>query len=144
MGTNDSAAIAPLLVYDGECGFCSRAVQALLRRDPGGSLRFAPRAGEAGRAVRERHADFRDVEALLWVECIDGVERVYAGSDATLKALAYLGGIHAWLARAGFVVPRLLREPCYRAVARIRSHLFAPVDPSCAIPSGSERLRFLP
>ncbi len=133
-----------MLVYDGECGFCSRSVQALLRRDPGGSLRFASRGGEAGRAVRERHAEFREVEALLWVERASGGERVYAGADATIRALRYLGGSYSMLGRLIDLVPRPLRDLGYRIVARVRRRLFAPVDPSCTVPSGPERLRFLP
>ena len=144
MRPNDSAGAAPVLVYDGECGFCSRAVQALLRRDPGGSLRFASRSGEAGRAVRERHVEFRDVEALLWVEREAEGERVYAGADATIRALRYLGGSYAMLGRIIGVVPGPLRDVGYRIVARVRRRLSGPVDPSCIVPSGSERLRFLP
>lgn len=134
---------APLLVYDGECGFCSRAVQFVLRRDPGGALRFAPREGEAGRQVRVRHPDLATVESLLWVETVDGRERVRTKSAAALSALVYLGGGWGVLGRLGLAVPRVLRDPVYGVVARVRRRIFGRVDPSCMVVPAGERARFL-
>lgn len=132
-----------MLVYDGECGFCSRAVQFIVRRDPGGSLLFASREGVEGRGVRVRHPEFRDVEALLWVDRAGGSERVLARSDATLRAMLYLGGIYGLLGRAGRLVPRFLRDAAYGVVARVRRRIFGAADPSCLVVPPSERARFL-
>lgn len=107
-------------------------------------MRFAARTGEAGRGVRERHPAFRDVEALLWVEGARQHERVYAGSDATLQALRYLGGRHAMLGRFGGLVPRPLREVGYGIVARLRKRIFGRVDPACMVVPAGERHRFVP
>jgi predicted DCC family thiol-disulfide oxidoreductase YuxK len=132
-----------MLVYDGECGFCSRAVRFVVRRDPGGTLQFASRDGAEGGAVRVRHPEFRDVEALLWVDRASGTERVFARSDATLRAMVYLGGVWGILGRAGFLVPRFLRDAVYGVIARVRRRIFGPADPSCLLVPPSERARFL-
>lgn len=132
-----------MLVYDAECGFCSRAVRFVLRRDPDGPLRFASRTGAAGRAVRERHPGFRDVESLLWVERVDGEERVLARSDATLRIATYLGGGYGVLGRAGLVVPRPIRDAAYAIVARLRRRLAGRAGDACLVPTGSERARFM-
>ena len=58
-----SASTDPILVYDGDCGFCTRAVQFVLAHDTRrGTVRFAARDGGAGRAVRQRR---RATVALL-------------------------------------------------------------------------------
>jgi predicted DCC family thiol-disulfide oxidoreductase YuxK len=133
-----------MLVYDGECGFCSRAVRFVVTRDPGGALLFASRDGVAGRGVRDRHPEFRAVEALLLVDRSGGSERVFAGSDAALRTMVYLGGFWGALGRAGLLVPRLVRDPVYAAIARVRRRIFGRVDPSCLVVPTRERARFLP
>ena len=131
-----------MLVYDAECGFCSRAVRFVLRRDPGGSLRFASRTGAAGRAVRERHPTFRDVESLLWVEWVDGLERVLARSDATLRIATYLGGWYGVLGRVGLRVPLPIRDAAYAIVASVRRRLGGRAGAACLVPTEWERARF--
>lgn len=132
-----------MLVYDGECGFCSRAVQFLLRRDPGGELLFAARDGEAGRAVRVRHPELARVESLLWVDRSGREERVLTLSSAALSAMVYLGGTWAVLGRAGLLVPRFLRDAVYGVIARVRQRIAGRVDPGCMLVPLSEQHRFL-
>ncbi len=133
----------PLLVYDGDCGFCARSVQFVLRHDRRGTLQFAARDGRAGRALRERHPDFRGVESLLWVERRGDREVVYAYSDAVLQTAQYLGGVYGLLAAVGGFVPRALRDPVYNLVARVRKRLFGGAS-ACRLPSPDESARMLP
>lgn len=139
-----------MLVYDGECAFCSRMVLFLLARDPRGRLMFAARGGDTGRAVRARHPELLRVESLLWVERggsdrPDGPveERVYTHSDAALRALVYLGGSWALVGRTGSVVPRLLRDPVYKVFAYFRRRIFGRADPTCALGAPRDAHRFL-
>ena len=48
---------APLLLYDGTCGFCAASVQWVLRHDRRGTLLFAPLQGETARPILERHPE---------------------------------------------------------------------------------------
>jgi predicted DCC family thiol-disulfide oxidoreductase YuxK len=132
-----------MLVYDAECGFCARVVRFVLRRDPGGALRFASRHGDVGRAVRERHPAFRDVDSLLWVEHVRGRERVLARSDATLRLAIYLGGAYGMLGWLGRLAPRTIRDAMYGVVARYRRRLAGTAASSCLVPTDEERSRFL-
>lgn len=139
-----SAAAAPILVFDGDCAFCTRAVQFVLARDSRrGTLRFAARGGEAGRAVRQRHPQLETVESLLWVETVDGREVVSIYSDAVLATATYLGGAYALLGGLGRLLPRFLRDPAYRLVARVRKRLTRGAA-TCHLPAPQELARMLP
>lgn len=138
-----SAADGPILVYDGDCGFCTRSVKFVLARDRRGTLRFAARDGEAGRAVRARHPHLQTVESLLWVEMRDGRELVSIYSDAVLQTAQYLGGVYALLAALGAFVPRVLRDPVYSLVARVRKRLMGGAA-ACRLPGPQDLARMLP
>lgn len=62
-------------------------------------------------------------------------------SDAIIAVLARLGG--AWrIARALSVVPRGMRDPLYRWLARNRYRWFGRKD-ACYLPTEADRDRFL-
>jgi predicted DCC family thiol-disulfide oxidoreductase YuxK len=115
----------------------------VLDRDRKRLLCFASRDGLAGQGVRKRHPELQMVESLLWVERVDGVERVLTYSDAVIAVAAYLGGIYGVLAKIGAVVPRALRDPAYMAIARVRRSLMGGAQ-SCMLPSPAELGRMLP
>ena len=132
---------APVLLYDGVCGFCNRAVQLILGRDRRGTMRFAALQSDYGRAVVERHPELRDVDSVVFVEQTRDSERVHVRSDAALKVAAYLGGF--WkIFLAARVVPRGLRDYCYDLFARNRYRFFGKYD-SCMLPPPEVRARFL-
>lgn len=138
-----TAADGPILVYDGDCGFCTRSVQFVLAHDRRGTARFAARDGIAGRAVRERHPHLRTVESLLWVDQREGREVVFVYSDAVLETARYLGGVYAVLAAFGRLVPRVLRDPVYNAIARVRKRILGGAT-ACHLPAPHELARMLP
>lgn len=134
---------APILVYDGDCAFCTRAVRFVLEHDTRQrTARFAARDGVAGRAVRTRHG-LEAVESLLWVEHRDGREVVRTHSDAVLAIAVYLGGFIGVLGWMGFAVPRFLRDPIYSGVARVRRSLLAGAD-VCQLPAPEQLARMMP
>ena len=50
VGSSATAATAPILFFDGECGFCDRAIRFAMSRDTHGRLYAATLAGETARA----------------------------------------------------------------------------------------------
>ena len=134
---------APVLLYDGTCGFCAESVQLVLRHDRQRVLRFAALDGALGRQVRDRHPELAGVDSVVWVEPPgEGrPERVLVRSDAALRMARYLGGpFH--LARIAAVLPRPVRDAAYALVARHRRHLSGG-GPRCLIPPPDVRDRFL-
>lgn len=138
----------PLLLYDGECGLCDRAVQFLLARDPGGALRFAPLQGETAGGYLERHGlrprPGEGFDSMVLALDPGGPrERVLVRAEAALALGRYLGGGLGALAWLGRIVPRRGRDAAYRVVARNRKRLAGPPD-RCRLPDAGERARFLP
>lgn len=131
----------PALLYDGTCGFCAESVQLVLRHDRRRTLRFAALQGAFAAGVRTRHPEVAEADSMVWVEPLNGGERVLLRSDAALRVAAYLGG---WfhLARPAVLIPRPIRDALYDLVARHRHHLTRE-GPRCLIPAPEVRDRFL-
>lgn len=136
------AAPLHLVLYDGECGVCSRIVRWLLAADRHGVLRFAPLQGATAAELRRRWPALpSDLDSIVYVDRSDGTEQVSWRSEAIFRLCRRLGG--PWRAAAALAwLPRPLTDAAYDAFAR-RRHLFgAPV--ACGLPAAGERARFLP
>ena len=132
-----AAAMPPILVYDGSCGFCSRSVQFILRHEPRHDLLFVTRDSPLGQDLR-RHFRLEGVESMLW---IDG-DQASIESNAVLRAARYLGGTWSALAALGSLLPSFLRNWAYRLIARHRRKWSAAAM-SCLVPTPEQRERFL-
>lgn len=113
---NDEPA-PPVLLFDGDCNLCRASVRWIWKRDAGRRLTFAPLQSETGRRLlAERGLPDGYLESAVLVER-DGT---WVQSDAILRSLRYARG--AWGAlRALRILPRFLRDPAYRWIARNRS-----------------------
>jgi predicted DCC family thiol-disulfide oxidoreductase YuxK len=132
-----------VVVFDGVCVLCNGWVDFLLRHDRAGRYRFAAMQTPAGRALLAAHGlDPDDPLSLLLVEYdAPGGERASTDSDAVRRVLIGLGG--GWrAAQAMAVVPRFLRDPLYRWIARNRYRWFGKHD-ACRLPAPEEADRFL-
>lgn len=107
---------APTLVYDGECGFCRRAMERVRRWDREHRLRYVPFQDEAG--VARLGVSLPALAAAMHLILPDG--RVYAGADAAPEILRLLPG-KGWLA-APFALPGALpiARRVYAWIARQR------------------------
>jgi predicted DCC family thiol-disulfide oxidoreductase YuxK len=121
----------PIVLFDGVCLLCSGLVQFLIARESDATLRFAPLQSPVGDALLETF-DCADISSDTFVFIDDGT--VYTRSTAALRVLGHLDGLYPLLA-IFLVIPRPLRDLCYRAVAKSRYSLFGRRD-SCALPPG--------
>lgn len=139
MKSDDSA---PVLLYDGVCGFCNQTVQTIIARDRRGTLRFAALQSDFGQSVVARHASLRGVDSVVFVEGANtSDERVRVRSDAALCVAAYLGGWWKLLLVAR-IIPAPARDYGYDLFARHRYRWFGKYD-SCLLPPPEVRARFL-
>jgi predicted DCC family thiol-disulfide oxidoreductase YuxK len=128
----------PIIVFDAECLLCSANAQFVLNHDRQGPFLLASMQGEAGSALYRRFGiDPADPDTLIVVEG----NRLRRDSDAILAIWAGLGW--PWRAATAFrLVPRGLRDPVYRWVARNRYRLFGRRD-TCWLPDPSFQDRLL-
>lgn len=134
----DAATPTPnaIVLYDGECGFCARSIQFILKRDPRGWFRFASLQSERGRALLAAHGLPTDeVKSLVLIEG----GRAWLRSSGALRIARRLH--RAWpLLFAFILVPPPIRDAVYNWIAKRRLSL-AP--PACGLPTKQERERFL-
>lgn len=110
---------APIVVYDGACGLCSRWVIFLLRRSD--AVRFIAAQSQTGQALfRHFGVDPEDYETWLYLD--EGL--AYEKLTAVAKALAPLGGVWTVLAWLFARFPKRLGDWLYDRVARNRYTLF--------------------
>ena len=128
----------PIIFFDGVCAMCNRFVDLILRADRREVFRFAPLQGETARALLPPLAGDPREWSMIYLD-----ERgVHEQSDASLEVYRRLGGVW-WLASLLRLVPRFVRTPVYRLIARNRYRWFGRRD-SCRLPSAEEQARFLP
>jgi predicted DCC family thiol-disulfide oxidoreductase YuxK len=137
---NERESAAPLLLYDGSCGFCADTVQFVLTHDVREkTLRFASLQGPTGTSLRARHPGLASADSVVWLDWLDDAAPLVR-SDAALRVLDYLGGAWGVLGALGRLLPIGLRDRAYDLVARHRHRLAAD---ACVIPTAEERARFI-
>jgi predicted DCC family thiol-disulfide oxidoreductase YuxK len=127
-----------VVVFDGECAFCNRWVDFLLRFDRGDVFRFAARQTETGALfLRQAGLPEAGVGSIVLVE--DGTVR--SRSAAVLHMLGLLG-LPFSLAAIFRLIPAAPRDVIYDWFARNRLKWFGRRQ-TCRLPSPAERHRFL-
>lgn len=128
----------PIILFDAMCVLCSANARFVLRHDRDGHFRLAAMQGEAGQALYRRFGiDPADPDTLIVVTG----DHVLRNSDAVLAIWRGLG----WPWRAFCVlgvVPRALRDPLYRLIARNR-YRFLGRREACWVPDAAKRERLL-
>jgi predicted DCC family thiol-disulfide oxidoreductase YuxK len=134
----DFADDRPLIVFDGECVFCSAWVQFALKHDKAERYRFLAAQTPLGEALYRHYGlDDRDYETNILIE--DG--RAFFKSDGSIRMVAGLGA--PWSAvKMLRLLPRGLADRLYEFVARNRLRI-AGRRATCFVPTAAQRGRFL-
>ena len=126
-----------IILFDGECNFCDKSVQFIIKRDPKGCFKFASLQSDIGKELLVKFNVPSDTDSLILIED----DRCYIQSTAALRICRHLKG--AWkLFYPLLLVPKPLRNMCYAMMAKNRYKWFGVKD-SCMLPSPEERKRFL-
>jgi predicted DCC family thiol-disulfide oxidoreductase YuxK len=130
---------ASVIVFDGVCMLCSRWVDFVLRRDPHGRYKFAAMQTASGRALLIEHGiDPDDPLSFLLLEDKKG----YTDTDAIVRILRSFGPGWKFIALLVSSVPRFVRDPLYRWIARNRYRMFGR-RAACRVPTADIADRFL-
>lgn len=127
-----------VIVFDGVCVLCSGWIRFLLKHDRRQRYRFAAMQTQAGRTLLQTHGlDADDPMSFLLLD----ENGARTDSDAIIAVLVGLGGV--WRIAATLrLLPRALRDPAYRWLARNRYRWFGKKD-ACYLPSSDQRHRFV-
>ena len=127
-----------MVVFDGECAFCNRWVDFLLRFDRKDVFRFTARQSESGTAfLRQAGLPEGGFRSIIVVEA----GRVLMRSAAVLRMFSLLGFPFS-LAAVFRLIPAGLRDAVYDVTARNRIRWFGRTQ-ACRLPATTERHRFL-
>jgi len=132
----------PIIVFDGVCVLCTANARFVLKNDRAGRFRLAAMQDGAGAAIM-RHAglDPLDPTSFILLDASHEGGRVWMNSDAILHMWSQLG----WPWRAGVifrVIPRFVRDPMYKLIARNRYKWFGKRE-ECWVPSPDQASRIL-
>lgn len=130
-----------LVLYDGQCGFCNKAVLFILSRDKEALFGFAPLQGQtAKKYVPERVKLIPDT--LILIENFqEESPQIFTESKAVFRIGKELGGVYKAIGSLQ-ALPSIAFDPFYRLIARHRHKLFGPA--ACLIPDLRYESRFLP
>lgn len=127
-----------IVLFDGTCAFCERAVIFIASRDHNAYFRFGASQTPQAEALLAPYGVSRETaRSIILIE--DG--QVYLRSTATLRIAARLTPPWSW-ARIFLWVPVRLRDAVYRVVAAIR-HRIAGKSNACVIPPAEIRARMI-
>jgi predicted DCC family thiol-disulfide oxidoreductase YuxK len=128
----------PIIVFDGECVFCSGWVKFALKADTRGRYRFLTAQSELGAALYRHYGlDARDYETNILIE--GGI--AHFRSSGSIRMVSGLG--FPWsLVKVLSVIPAGIADGLYEFVARNRFRI-AGRKSSCYLPSAEDRERFL-
>jgi predicted DCC family thiol-disulfide oxidoreductase YuxK len=128
-----------IIFFDGYCHLCNGAVQFIISRDTGKYFTYAPLQGPTAQEELSEIFKMKELpDSLILVE--DG--KLHVESTAALKIAGKLR--FPWnLLHTFIIIPKIIRDPLYRFVARRRYKWFGKRE-HCAMPPDGWKERFLP
>ena len=130
--------VAPILVFDGHCSFCSSQVRFILRHEREPRLRFATTTSAIGRRLLSEHGvDPDDPSTFLLVRDGEALTR----SSAVLAVAGMLRAPWRWLRALG-VLPERFLDRLYDYIARNRYRWWGR-EADCMRPPDGQAHRFL-
>ncbi|MDT8861625.1 thiol-disulfide oxidoreductase DCC family protein [Alkalihalobacillus sp. MEB130] len=127
----------PIILFDGDCRFCDRSVQFIIKRDKKGVFKFASLQSDIGQRLLAQYGVSDHVNSLVLLQD----DFYYLKSTAALKIthrLRWPWNLFVILR----LVPAFLRNKTYDVIANNRYHWFGTND-HCRIPPPHIRRRFL-
>ena len=131
-----------IIFFDGVCGLCSRMVDFVLREDQERFFLYSPLQGETFRSIKRDHPETLTTDSIFVLRRGPAKDVLLQKSDALIYIVDNLPK-YRWLAVIGRILPELLRDAAYRAIAATRYRIWGKRD-SCRLPNAEERSRFLP
>jgi predicted DCC family thiol-disulfide oxidoreductase YuxK len=138
MELNDILKRQPILLFDGECGFCNKSVQFVLQHERKPKLSFAALQSHEGQILLNYfEIDGKKIDSLILIRN----NQAFIKSCAALRVTQYLKGL--WPVMVAFIIiPPFIRNLVYDFIAKRRIKWFGRVE-HCALLKQEDRKRFL-
>ncbi len=130
---------SPIIFYDGECGFCNKSVQFIMKHDSKGAFFYAPLQGETAEQAHVTPTG----DPANWSIILVDEKGTHDKSTAALRISSKLNGFWSLLALF-LIVPRGIRDWFYDVVAHNRYRIAGRTPDACALPPLTVRQRLLP
>ncbi|MGB0744640.1 MAG: DCC1-like thiol-disulfide oxidoreductase family protein [Opitutales bacterium] len=131
-----------ILFYDGECGLCTNTVKFFLDEDRERLMEFAPlQGGTASDLLPEEFRDASNLSTVVYLTQEGDQMALKMRSSAVASALIDIGGFWRLIGWGLVLVPKFIREPGYRFVAKHRLKFFP--GGACRLPTQEEAKRLL-
>lgn len=126
-----------IILFDGECNFCNKSVQFIIKRDPKRKFKFASLQSDIGKKLLSKYNYPSNINSFVLIE--NNV--LFFKSSAALRVYKNLKG--AWkLLYILFIVPKPFRDFFYEIIAKNRNKLF-PSKNNCMLLNQEDTKRFL-
>lgn len=127
-----------VILFDGVCNLCSRAVQFVIKRDKKKRFHFASLQSAFGAEVlKQFNLPANDLNSFILLEN----NQVYTRSTGALKVSKQLNGLWPIL-YVFIIVPKFIRDAVYRFIANNRYKWFGKKE-ACWVPTRVLRERFI-
>jgi len=128
----------PIIFFDGECNFCNKSVQFVIRRDKKNKFLFS--------SLQENYAketlkSFQITNKDLNTSYLYHNQTLYTKSSCALHIAKQLSGL--WpLLYVFIIIPKPIRDKVYSYIAKNRYRWLGKKD-NCIVPSQEMKVRFI-
>ena len=124
-----------IVFYDGDCGFCSRSVQFILKNQKR-PVYFMPLQSELAEKIIQSHGKEIDMNTLFYLN----ENKLFERSSAVLKIANNFHYGYKCLAFVGSIIPTFFRDKIYDWIAQRRLSI---AGKNCYLPTMEEKELFL-
>ncbi|MCB9360112.1 MAG: DUF393 domain-containing protein [Flavobacteriales bacterium] len=125
-----------IILFDGECNFCSFWVKYVIKRDKKDAFRFTSLQSEKGKELLQQYNLQADLSTVVLIKN----QTAKTKSSAALHILKDLGGFYS-LGIVLIVIPKFIRDWVYDVIAKNRKKLLK--NESCIFPSDQIKKKFI-
>ncbi|PRP66525.1 thiol-disulfide oxidoreductase DCC family protein [Nonlabens agnitus] len=127
-----------IVLFDGVCNLCNKAVPFIIEHDPKDQFRFAALQSEIGTSLLSKHQiDPAKIDSIILIKD----DKAYIKASAALRIAKDLSGAIS-LVYAFVILPKFITNSIYDFIARNRYSWFGKKD-NCMIPTPSLKSKFL-
>lgn len=120
-----------IILFDGECSFCSFWVKFVIKRDKKDVFRFASLQSEIGKKLLNQYRISSTIDSVVLIEN----ETCFIKSTAAFRILKTLGGLGS-IFYFLIIIPSFIRDFFYDLMAGARYKLFG--KKTCELPQNKD------